>query len=465
MSTDQALRHFSANRDTYLSDLKDLVRIPSVSFPGFDPKHVRQSADATAALLKKRGFDNVQLLELPGVHPYVYGEVLKAPGKPTILLYAHHDVQPAGDESAWKTKPFEPQLGADGRLYARGAADDKAGIVVHTAAVEAWLKGAGALPLNVKVVIEGEEEIGSEHLGEFLKKNAKLCQADAIVLTDTANFETGLPSITTALRGLCTVDVEVKALKQSLHSGMWGGPIPDPVMALCRILSTLVNADGSIAVPGVLDKVKPLTDAEQQSIRSLPTDDAYFRKQAGMLEGVHLLGGGRHPWETNWRQPSLTVNAIQASNRKDARNIICESAWCRVGIRLVPDMDAKDTQRRLADAIRKAAPWGVQVDVKADQAVSWWYTDPSGEAFQAAFRALEKGYGKKPVAIGCGGTIGFVEPFVKELGGVPALLIGVEDPYTNAHSENESLHVGDWDKAVLSAIHLYDELSKVLKPR
>lgn len=465
MSTDQALRHFSAHRDAYLDDLKELVRIPSVSFPGFDPAHVRKSAEATAALLKKRGFDNVQLLELPDVHPYVYGEILKAPGKPTVLLYAHHDVQPAGDESAWKTKPFEPQLGADGRLYARGAADDKAGIVVHAAAVDAWLKGAGALPLNVKVIIEGEEEIGSEHLGAFLKKNAKLCQADAIVLTDTANFETGLPSITTALRGLCTVDVEVKALKQSLHSGMWGGPVPDPVMALCRILSTLVNADGSIAIPGVLDKVKPLTEAEQQSIRSLPTDDGYFRKQAGMLEGVHLLGGGRHPWETNWRQPSLTVNAIQASTRKDARNIICESAWCRVGIRLVPDMDAKDTQRRLADAIRKAAPWGVQVDVKEDQAVSWWYTDPSGEAFQAAFRALEKGYGKKPVAIGCGGTIGFVEPFVKELGGVPALLIGVEDPYTNAHSENESLHVGDWDKAVLSAIHLYDELAKVLKAR
>jgi acetylornithine deacetylase/succinyl-diaminopimelate desuccinylase-like protein len=464
MSTDQALRHFSANRAAYLDDLKALVRIPSVSFPGFDAKTVRQSAEATADLLRKRGFDNVQLLELPGVHPYVYGEVLKAPGKPTLLLYAHHDVQPAGDESAWKTRPFEPEE-RDGRLYARGAADDKAGIVVHTAAVESWLKGAGALPLNVKVVIEGEEEIGSEHLGEFLKRNAQLCRADAIVLTDTANFETGLPSITTALRGLCTVDVEVKALKQSLHSGMWGGPIPDPVMALCRILASLVNADGTIAIPGILDKVKPLTGPEQQSIRALPTDEAHFRKQAGMLPGVQMMGGGRHPWETNWRQPSLTVNAIQASTRKDARNIICESAWCRVGVRLVPDLDARDVQKRLIDAIRSAAPWGVQVDVKPDQAVSWWYTDPSGDAFQAAFRALEKGYEKKPVAIGCGGTIGFVEPFVRELGGVPALLIGVEDPYTNAHSENESLHVGDWDKAIKSAIHLYEELAGVLKAR
>jgi len=462
MSTERALSHFASHRNAYLDDLKALVRIPSVSFPGFDPSTVKQSAEATAALLKKRGFDNVQLLELPGVHPYVYGEVLKAPGKPTLLLYAHHDVQPAGDESLWKTRPFEPEE-RDGRLYGRGAADDKAGVVVHAAAVDSWLKGAGALPLNVKVIIEGEEEIGSEHLGEFLQRNAQLCRADAIVLTDTANFETGLPSITTALRGLCTVDVEVKALKQSLHSGMWGGPVPDPVMALCRILSSLVNADGTIAIPGVMDKVKPLTEPEQQSIRSLPTDDAHFRKQAGMLEGVQLMGGGRHPWETNWRQPSLTVNAIQASTRKDARNIICESAWARVGIRLVPDMDAKDVQRRLADAIRKAAPWGMQVEAKEDQAVSWWYTDPSGTAFQAAFRALEKGYGNKPVAIGCGGTIGFVEPFTRELGGVPALLIGVEDPYTNAHSENESLHLGDWEKAVKSAIHLYDEIGGALK--
>lgn len=461
MSTDRALETFAKKKAEYLEDLKTLVRIPSVSFEGFDPKRVRESALATAKLLEKRGFTNVQLLEVEGAHPYVFGELLKAPGKPTVLLYAHHDVQPAGDEELWKSPPFEPTE-RDGRLYARGAADDKAGIVVHTSAVDAWLASTGSLPLNVKILIEGEEEIGSEHLSAFLRKHAKLMSADAIVLTDTSNFETGLPSVTTALRGLVTVDVEVKALKQSLHSGMWGGPVPDPVMGLARMLATLTNADGSIAIPGILEHVKPLTEAEKKSIASLPGDRAHFRKQAGMLDGVELLGGDRHPWETNWRQPSLTVNAIQASSKKDARNIICEAAWCRVGIRLVPNLDPADVQKKLIAALEKVVPWGLQASIKADQAVSWWYTDPSGPAFQAAFRALEKGFGTKAVAIGCGGSIGFVEPFSKELGGVPALLIGVEDPYTNAHSENESLHVGDWEKSVKSAIHIYEELAQAL---
>jgi acetylornithine deacetylase/succinyl-diaminopimelate desuccinylase-like protein len=234
------------------------------------------------------------------------------------------------------------------------------------------------------------------------------------------------------------------------------------VMGLCRMLASLTHPDGTIAIPGIAEKIRPLTADEQASIRALPGDDAHFRQQVGLLPGVELLGGGRHPWETNWRHPSIAVNAFAASTRKDARNIICDSAWARVGIRIVPDLDPVTVGKSLVEALKKAVPWGLECRIKEDPGAGYWYTDSSHPAFHAARRALEKGYGAPAVTIGCGGSIPFVEPFARELGGVPALLIGVEDPYTYAHSENESLHLGDWDKAVKSAIYLYEELAATL---
>jgi acetylornithine deacetylase/succinyl-diaminopimelate desuccinylase-like protein len=459
--TGQALAHYERNAANYLDELKRLVRIPSVSFPGFPEVEVQRSAEAVADLLRRRSFTAVEVLRVEGAHPYVYAERIEDPALPTLLLYAHHDVQPAGEAGAWLSPPFEATE-RDGRLYGRGAADDKAGIMTHVAAVDAWARGARRLPVNVKLVIEGEEEIGSEHLGAFLSKYRSRLDADAMVLTDTANVETGVPSVTVALRGLVCVEVEVRALDQSVHSGMWGGPVPDPVLALARMLAGLVDAEGRIAIPGILDKVRPLTAAQRQAIEALPVTAEVFRRQARLRPGVELLGG-RHPLETTWWQPSLSVNAIQASTRKDARNVINDMAWARLGVRLVPDLDPETVRGQLEAALRAAAPWGVEVTITPVASGAPWITDLAHPAFPAAFTALEKGFGEKALAIGCGGSIGFVEPFARALGGAPALLIGVEDPYSNAHSENESLHLGDFQKSIRSAIHLYAELATALK--
>lgn len=463
MSIEQAFASHEKHRARTRADLELLARIPSVSFEGFDPNEVRKSADAVAKLLTDRGFRNVQLLEMEGVHPYVYGDFVQDPKAPTVLLYAHHDVQPPGDESKWVSPPFEPTE-RDGRLFGRGTADDKAGVVVHAAALAAWLE-AGGPPLNLKILVEGEEEIGSPNLARFLREHRERLSAEAIVLTDTANFDTGVPSITTSLRGLVTCDVEVSATKGSLHSGMWGGPVPDPATALCMMLGRLVDRDGSIAIDALKRGVRQPTQDERRRYAELPATADDFRKQAGMLAGVALLGAPHSPWEVNWREPALTVNALQASSRKDARNVLTESAWARVGVRIVPDQDPEAVRLALVEALKASVPWGLSCSIRSEAAAGPWITDTNHPAFDAARRALETGYGRPSVDMGCGGTIPFVEPFARELGGVPALLVGVEDPYTNAHGENESLSLSDFDKAIRSAIALYDELAKVLELR
>jgi acetylornithine deacetylase/succinyl-diaminopimelate desuccinylase-like protein len=439
----------------FVDKLKSLVRIPSVSFDGFPPENVRKSAEAVAALLRQEGLENVQILEVAGAHPYVYGDWLHAAGKPTLLLYAHHDVQPPGREEKWNSKPFDP-VERDGRLYGRGSADDKAGIIVHTSAIASFLRVAGKLPVNVKVIVEGEEEIGSEHLENFLKQYAKKLQGDIIVLTDSGNYDTGIPTITTSLRGIVASEVEVRVMDHPLHSGTWGGPGPDPVLALSKMLAALVDDSGRIAIPGIYDDVLPLTAVEEDSVRHLNYTNEEFRKQAQILPGIALLGGPENALKKMTRIPSIAVNAIQASSRVSVANIINEAAWCKVGIRTVPNMDAKKTERQLQDFLRSHAPWGVEVHFTSEQSAPWWTTNPEGPAFEKASAALSRAFGRECVYVGQGGSIPFVGPFAEVLGGAPALLIGVEDPYTNAHSENESVHLEDLRKSIVGAIYFYE---------
>jgi acetylornithine deacetylase/succinyl-diaminopimelate desuccinylase-like protein len=440
-----------------LEDLCALARIPGVSAAGFPPEEVERSARAVATSLSDAGLSAVEILRVPGAHPAVVGEWVQAPDAPTALVYAHHDVQPPGRLERWRSPPFEPVRRSDGRLYGRGVVDDKAGIVLHLAAIRAWLEVRGALPLNVKLLVEGEEETGSQHLAEFLEAHRERLACDVLVLSDTANLALGVPSLTSSLRGLVGADLHVRVLDHPLHSGMWGGPVPDAATATARILARLVDDSGGIAIPGFLDDVPELSDLEQERLASLPFDEAEFRAEAGF--GGPLCGElGRSVYERLWARPALSVIGLEAVPLSEAANQLVSEASARVSVRIPPGQDAARARDSLVEFLAADPPFGAEVRVEPDVAVPGWRTEAEGPAFEAARRALAAGYGREAVVIGCGGTIPFVGPFVGVLG-APALLLGLEDPACNAHGENESLHLGDFRSAARSATHLLAELA------
>ncbi len=462
---DKIVAYLDSNKENFRSELENLARIPSVSAEGFPPEEVSRSAEATCEVMRHAGLKNVQVLRVPGVHPYAFGEWLGAcKSAPTVLLYGHHDVQPPGRPEKWLTPAFDPTLREDGRLYGRGVVDDKAGVMVHVAAIEGYLQTHGSLPVNVKFLVEGEEEIGSENLGALLRQYKKMMLADFIVLTDTGNLETGLPSLTYQLRGIVGAYLEVRSLDHPLHSGMWGGPVPDPVLALSKILSGLIREDGKIDIPGFYKDVRKPTAKERSRLKALPFNEAEFRSDGGLVKGTKLAGEPEFTvYERLWTRPALTVIALEASPLKGSSNQIVDSARARISVRIVPNQDPEDITKRLLRRLTANPPWGVEVTVRSEGSVPWWTTNPEGPAFEAAARAMKKGFGRDAVFIGAGGTIGFVEPFARELGGVPALLLGVEDPICNAHSENESLCLDDWYKGMKAATYLYEELSRCPK--
>jgi acetylornithine deacetylase/succinyl-diaminopimelate desuccinylase-like protein len=459
---DAALAALDAHFDATLAELCALARIPGVSAAGFDPAQLDRSAEAVAELLRKAGLRHCEVLRLPGAHPYVVADWLEAgAGAPTVLVYAHHDVQPPGRPEKWQSPAFEPTKRADGRLYGRGVVDDKAGLMVHAAALGACLGANGRLPCNVKLIVEGEEEIGSPNLEAFLRAHRARLDADVIVLSDTANLDAGLPSLTTSLRGLVVADVRVRALDHPLHSGMWGGPLPDAATALVRILARLLDAHGAIQIPGIYDDVRPLERDERHRLARLPFDEALFRAQAGLVRGAVLAGEPEFtPYERLWLRPSIAVTALDATPIAGSANRLMEEAAARVGLRLAPSQDAQRAASLLADFLRADPPHGVDVSVSVESAANGWETQPTGAAFEAARRALAAGFGREPAFIGCGGSIPFVGPFAQVLGGAPALLLGLEDPICNAHGENESLNLDDFRRAARAAVHLLFELSR-----
>lgn len=450
------------NHEGIVRNLADLVAIQSISTDGEHGPEIERTAALTCQQMRQAGLLNVDVLRVGGSLPYAYGEWLEAPGKPTVFLYAHHDVQPINYREQWQSDPWHLTR-RDDRLYARGAADDKGAIVAQLAAISAYLKTEGTLPVNIKMLVEGEEEVGSKNLMQFFERHHQRLKSDVIVVCDTENIEVGLPCITYSLRGIVAAHVEVRSAEMPVHSGTAGGVLPDSAIALNTILSRLYWDNGPLPIPGMYDQVRPLTDKERNAFRRLPGDEAKWRQDTKLLPTSQFaMEQGLTPYEQTWRRPAVTVIAQEASSIKGASNQVLPSAQAVVSCRIVPDQDPAEVFKCIKAHLTKDPPWGVEVKVtEVAGPVKWWMTDPNGPAFEAAMGALRKGFNKDPLAIGCGGTIGFVGPLAQLFGGAPALLLGIEDPASNAHAPNESLHEGDWKKLMASLVHLFDGLGKV----
>lgn len=410
------------------ADLERLVRIPGIAFEGFDHSQVERSAEAVAELLRGCGLD-VSIVRSGG-QPAVIGKKPAPPGAPTVLLYAHHDVQPVGDLSLWESDPFEP-VERDGRLYGRGTADDKAGIMAHVAALRAF---GDRLPVGVVLFIEGEEEYGSDSLERLLAEHRDELTADVIVIADSGNWDVGVPALTTSLRGIVNCFVEVRTLGQAVHSGMFGGAVPDALTTLVRLLATLHDDAGDVAVAG-------LTSREGATV-DYPEDR--FRAEAGVAEGVRLIGTGRIT-DRIWTKPAISVLGIDAPATAEAPNALVPTAKAKLSVRLAPGDDAKRAYEAVREHLIRNAPWGAQVTVTLEQDGQPCVIDATGPMFDAARDAFRTAWdGTEPVDIGIGGSIPFIATFQEMFPRAAILVTGVEDPHARAHGPNESLHLGEF---------------------
>jgi cysteinylglycine-S-conjugate dipeptidase len=427
------------------SDLERLVRIPSVSADPAAAPQVQASAAEVATLLGQAGMPEVDVLTVDGGQPAVIGRHPAPPGAPTVLLYAHHDVQPTGDRGGWDSDPFEPTE-RDGRLYGRGTADDKAGIAAHVAALRAH---RDQLPVGVTVLVEGEEEIGSPTLEPFLAEYRERLRADVVVFADAANWTVDVPSLTTSLRGAAPVIVEVRALEHAVHSGMYGGPVPDALTALCRLLATLHDEQGNVAVAGLASgHADPLDLTEAQ-----------FRADAAVLDGVRLIGTGGLT-ERLWARPSITVIGIDAPSVAKASNTLVPAARAKISLRVAPGDDVTRASAALAAHLETHAPWGVHVTVHRQATAAPYRAPAGGPAYQAARWALGEAFGSSAVDVGAGGSIPFVTGYAELFPEAEILISGVEDPDTRAHGANESLHLGMFERACLAETLLLHRLGE-----
>lgn len=447
----------NVNRDRYVSELKDYLAIPSISALPAHAADVRRCAEWTADEMRRIGLQNVRLEETPG-HPVVYGEWLGAPGAPTILFYGHYDVQPVDPVDLWTSPPFEATV-RDGEIYARGAADDKGQVFMHFKAVEAHIRQQGGLPVNIKFLLEGEEEVGSANLDDFIRGHRELLQADVVVISDSPMFDRGVPSICYGLRGLAYYQIDLRGTRTDLHSGSFGGAVANPAFVLAQILAQMKDKSGRIKIPGFYDDVVALADAERAEFARLPFNERKYRQELGAPK---LTGEtGYTTLERVWGRPTFEVNGLLSGFTGDgAKTVIPAVAMAKVSMRLVPNQDPKKIGDLFEAYAKKVAPKTVEMTLTRMHGGKPWMTGFDNPFVQAAGRAIEQGFGQRPVFNREGGSIPVVATFQEELG-LPCVLFGVGLPDENAHAPDEKLDLGNFHNGIIASAYLYKEIGAI----
>ena len=453
---DNVIDFINLHRESYVTELKQLLAIPSISALPEHAADVRRCAEWCGEEMRRIGLENVRLYETNG-NPIVYGDWLHAPHAPTMLFYGHYDVQPVDPVDLWDSPPFEATV-RDGEIYARGAADDKGQVFMHLKAIEAHLKQTHRLPLNIKVIVEGEEEVGSVNLDHFVREHRDALKTDVVVISDSAMFDRDVPSICYSLRGLVYFQVDLRGTKSDLHSGVFGGAVVNPNMALAQMLAQMKDKSGRIRIPGFYDDVRALSDEERAEWKKLPFSEKRYRTDLGAPK---LFGeSGFTTLERVWGRPTFEVNGLLGEFTGDgAKTVIPAVSMAKVSMRLVPDQHPDKIAELFEAYVHDIAPPSVEVRVTRMHGGKPWITGFDNAYVRAAGRAIEQGFGKAPVFCREGGSIPVVSTFQEELG-APAVLFGVGLPDENAHAPNEKLDLSNFHNGVVASAILYEELSK-----
>ena len=451
---EKILSYLDQNKERYLSELSEFLAIPSVSSQSNHNGDIQRCAQWIADHVKKIGMQNVQIMPTPG-HPIVYAEWLGAPGKPTVLFYGHYDVQPVDPLNLWDSPPFEATIRGE-NLYARGSADDKGQVFIHFKAIEALMKHNNALPVNIKMLIEGEEEVGSANLDNFVKANKELLKADLVLISDSSMFAKDVPSICYALRGLSYLEIEVTGPNRDLHSGSFGGSVHNPIQALSEMIASLHDKNGKITIPGFYNDVRPLSKAERTAFAKLPFKEKQYAKDLGVKE---LYGEkGFSSLERVWARPTLECNGIWGGYiGEGAKTVLPSKAFAKISCRLVPDQTSAKIAKMVEKHLKKIAPKTIDVQVRNLHGGEAAITPIDSPGVKAAVAALEKGFGKKPLYQREGGSIPIVVQF-KNLLGLDTVLLGFGLPDENAHSPNEFINLNNFFGGMRTSVHFFNEL-------